>query len=186
MLVRRRGHRVVNLDKLTYAGNLESLADGARRRRDHVFVRGDIGDAAALRRACSTSTQPDGVIHFAAESHVDRSIDGAGGVRSDQRRRHVHAAGGEPALLARAAARRADAFRFLHVSTDEVFGSLGRDGRRSPKTPPYAPNSPYSATKAASDHLVRASTTPTGCRAHDELLEQLRAVSVSREADSAR
>ena len=148
-----RGERVVNLDALTYAGNRDTLAslDG---NPDHVFVHGDIGDRALVARLLAEH-RPDAVVNFAAESHVDRSIDGpAAFVQTN--------VVGTLALLEavrdywkglEGAAR--DAFRFLHVSTDEVYGSLGETGLFT-ETTPYAPNSPYSASKAASDHLVRA------------------------------
>ncbi len=148
-----KGVRVINLDALTYAGNLDTLSslDG---NPDHVFVHGDIGDR-TLVEGLLREHRPDAVINFAAESHVDRSIDGpAAFVQTN--------VVGTLALLeavrdfwkslegqARAA------FRFLHVSTDEVYGSLGDTGQFT-ETTPYAPNSPYSASKAASDHLVRA------------------------------
>ncbi|WP_149195051.1 dTDP-glucose 4,6-dehydratase [Luteimonas suaedae] len=147
------GVRVVNLDLLTYAGNLDTLAplDGDS---GHVFVQGDIGDR-ALVDTLLARYRPEAVINFAAESHVDRSIDGpAAFVRTN--------VVGTLALLEavrdywralRSPMR--ENFRFLHVSTDEVYGSLGASGRFS-ETTPYAPNSPYSASKAASDHLVRA------------------------------
>jgi dTDP-glucose 4,6-dehydratase len=148
-----RGVRVVNLDALTYAGNPDTLAslDGNPR---HVFVHGDIGDGALVARLL-TEHRPDAVINFAAESHVDRSIDGpAEFVQTN--------VVGTLALLEavrdhwrRLAAADQQAFRFLHVSTDEVYGSLGDTGKFTEETP-YAPNSPYSASKAASDHLVRA------------------------------
>ncbi|TXK62489.1 dTDP-glucose 4,6-dehydratase, partial [Alkalisalibacterium limincola] len=151
---RTRGQaRIVNLDALTYAGNRHSLApleDDA----DHVFVHGDIGDRALVDRLLAEH-QPDAVVNFAAESHVDRSIDGpAAFVQTN--------VVGTLALLE--ATRdywrtlpegRREAFRFLHVSTDEVYGSLGETGKFTEDTP-FAPNSPYSASKAASDHLVRA------------------------------
>ncbi len=147
------GCRIVNLDKLTYAGNLDTLAAVADDPR-HVFVRGDIGDRALVERLLAEH-RPDAIVNFAAESHVDRSIDGpAAFVQTN--------VVGTLALLEAALgywraldeAGRA-AFRFLHVSTDEVYGSLGPTGRFTEETP-YAPNSPYSASKAASDHLVRA------------------------------
>ncbi|MEO8746931.1 MAG: dTDP-glucose 4,6-dehydratase [Rhodanobacter sp.] len=147
------GLRVVNLDKLTYAGNLDSLATLSAN-PNHVFVHGDIGDRGLVTRTLA-SFQPTAIVHFAAESHVDRSIDGpAAFVQTN--------VNGTLALLECArdywrerpgAAR--DGFRFLHVSTDEVYGSLGAGGRFTEQTA-YAPNSPYSASKAASDHLVRA------------------------------
>ncbi|MFZ5662048.1 MAG: dTDP-glucose 4,6-dehydratase [Pseudomonadota bacterium] len=149
----RRGVRVVNLDALTYAGNLDTLASIADADH-HVFVHGDIGDGECVERLLR-EYQPDAIVNFAAESHVDRSIDGpAAFVRTN--------VVGTLNLLEKArdywrgldAARR-DTFRFLHVSTDEVYGSLGPTGKFTEQTP-YAPNSPYSASKAASDHLVRA------------------------------
>ncbi len=149
----RSGVRIINLDALTYAGNLDSLAS-LERSPDHRFVRGDIGDrerVAGLLR----EHQPSAIINFAAESHVDRSIEGpAAFVQTN--------VVGTLGLLESALAywRTLDGearsqFRFLHVSTDEVYGSLGDEGRFT-ETTPYAPNSPYSASKAASDHLVRA------------------------------
>jgi dTDP-glucose 4,6-dehydratase len=149
----RRGIRIVNLDALTYAGNRDTLAplDG---NPNHVFVHGDIGDRTLVDRLLREH-RPDAIVNFAAESHVDRSIDGpAAFVQTN--------VVGTLALLESArdywkslegAAR--DAFRFLHVSTDEVYGSLGDTGKFT-ETTPFAPNSPYSASKAASDHLVRA------------------------------
>jgi dTDP-glucose 4,6-dehydratase len=147
------GVRVINLDVLTYAGNLDTLSalDG---NPNHVFVQGDIGDRALVAKLLAEH-RPQAVINFAAESHVDRSIDGpAAFVQTN--------VVGTLALLEAArdywkalegAAK--DGFRFLHVSTDEVYGSLGDEGKFT-ETTPYAPNSPYSASKAASDHLVRA------------------------------
>lgn len=148
-----RGHRVVNLDLLTYAGNLNTLSR-VQDNRDHVFVKGDIGDRALVSRLLAQH-QPDAVLNFAAESHVDRSIDGPGAFVQTN-------VVGTLALLEAVRdywktlpdARR-DAFRFLHVSTDEVYGTLGETGKFT-ETTAYAPNSPYSASKAASDHLVRA------------------------------
>ena len=149
----RAGVKVVNLDALTYAGNLDTLAAVAHDPL-HVFVQGDIGDAALVERLLREH-QPDAVINFAAESHVDRSIDGpAAFVQTN--------VVGTLALLEKARdywksldAPARDAFRFLHVSTDEVYGTLGDTGKFT-ETTAYAPNSPYSASKAASDHLVRA------------------------------
>jgi len=148
-----RGTRIVNLDALTYAGNRDTLAslDGDER---HVFVQGDIGDRALVASRLEAH-KPDAIINFAAESHVDRSIEGpAAFVQTN--------VVGTLSLLEAARdywrvlpAGAKEAFRFLHVSTDEVYGSLGESGRFTEQTP-YAPNSPYSASKAASDHLVRA------------------------------
>jgi dTDP-glucose 4,6-dehydratase len=149
----RRGVRVVNLDALTYAGNLDTLSslDGDA---GHQFVHGDIGDG-ALVESLLREHRPDAVVNFAAESHVDRSIDGPGAFVQTN-------VVGTLNLLERARdywrsleGTKRDGFRFLHVSTDEVYGSLGETGKFTEQTP-YAPNSPYSASKAASDHLVRA------------------------------
>lgn len=149
----RPAARLVVFDKLTYAGHLESLEgvlDGAR----VSFVKGDIADRADVR-AVFASARPTAVLNFAAESHVDRSIDSPG----EFIRTNIH---GTFELLEAARAHLASldaearaAFRFLHVSTDEVYGSLGPEGAFTEATP-YAPNSPYSASKAAADHLVRA------------------------------
>jgi dTDP-glucose 4,6-dehydratase len=149
----RGGVKVINLDALTYAGNIDTLSSLADN-PDHVFVHGNIGDrecVAGLLR----EHQPDAIINFAAESHVDRSIDGPAAFIETN-------VVGTLALLENArdywrglAPERRDGFRFLHVSTDEVYGSLGATGLFT-ETTPYAPNSPYSASKAASDHLVRA------------------------------
>jgi dTDP-glucose 4,6-dehydratase len=145
--------RVVVLDKLTYAGSLESLADVARDPRFR-FVRGDIGDG-ALVAGLLAEHRPETLVNFAAESHVDRSIDSPRGFIEtnivgvfellEAVRRHL------PLLSPGDRSR----FRMLHVSTDEVFGSLGPSGSFS-ETTPYAPNSPYAASKASADHLVRA------------------------------
>ncbi|MES2324739.1 MAG: dTDP-glucose 4,6-dehydratase [Pseudomonadota bacterium] len=148
------GEPVVNLDKLTYAGNLNNLVSLHGDRR-HVFVHGDIGDRDLLVGLFATH-RPRAIVHFAAESHVDRSILGPGEFISTN-------INGTFTLLEAArsywsgmdAAGKA-AFRFLHVSTDEVYGSLGPHDPPFTETTPYAPNSPYSASKAASDHLVRA------------------------------
>jgi dTDP-glucose 4,6-dehydratase len=145
---------VLNLDKLTYAGNLGNLAalkDDAR----HVFARGDIGDGALLTRLLNEH-RPRAIVHFAAESHVDRSIHGPAAFIQTN-------VVGTFTLLEAARAywsalpeSEQGAFRFLHVSTDEIYGSLGADDPAFSETTPYAPNSPYSASKASSDHLVRA------------------------------
>ncbi len=148
------GTPVVNLDKLTYAGNLGNLVsvrDDAR----HFFVRGDIADR-ELVAGLLQKHRPRAIVHFAAESHVDRSIHGPGefiqtnvvGTFSllEEARAYWSALG----LDERAS------FRFLHVSTDEVYGSLGADDPAFSETTPYSPNSPYAASKAGSDHLVRA------------------------------
>ena len=152
-LIKESGFQVLNLDKLTYAGNLDSLAECADH-PNYKFVHGDICDSRLVSRVFS-EFQPDAVMHLAAESHVDRSIDGPADFI------HTNIVG--TAVLLEVArgywsglpeARKAE-FRFHHVSTDEVFGTLGSDGLFSESTP-YNPSSPYSASKAASDHLVRA------------------------------
>jgi dTDP-glucose 4,6-dehydratase len=147
------GLRIVNLDKLTYAGNRDTLGS-LKHAVAHTFVQGDIGDRELMTKLLAEH-RPDAIVNFAAESHVDRSIDGpAEFVQTN--------VVGTLGLLEctrdywrglEGAAR--NEFRFLHVSTDEVYGSLGAGGKFTESTP-YAPNSPYSASKAASDHLVRA------------------------------
>jgi dTDP-glucose 4,6-dehydratase len=153
MLLRESSSFVVNVDLLTYAGNLESLPDAIDDNR-YVFHRADICDPSAMRRLL-TQYRPDAIVHLAAESHVDRSIDGPAAFL----RTNVE---GTFALLEEtlrywqelSREGRRD-FRFVHVSTDEVYGSLGQTGRFTEETA-YAPNSPYSASKASSDHFVRA------------------------------
>lgn len=153
-LLHRRGHSVVNVDKLTYAANLAFLAEVISEPGYH-FEQADIGDAPAMERILMEHA-PDAIMHLAAESHVDRSIDGPSAfvqtnvvgtsVLLDVAHRYWQAL--PPA--------RRDVFRFLHVSTDEVFGDLGPDDPAFTEETRYAPSSPYSASKAASDHLVRA------------------------------
>jgi dTDP-glucose 4,6-dehydratase len=152
-IVRQTDWRVVTIDKLTYAGNLESLAE-AREHSRHRFHQADICDRAAMDRILQEE-QPDAILHLAAESHVDRSIDGAAPFIQTN-------VVGTWTLLEAATAywrsltdERRARFRFQHISTDEVFGSLGPEGLFSEETA-YRPNSPYSASKAGSDHLVRA------------------------------
>ena len=148
-----RGVKVVNLDALTYAGNRDTLAS-IEGDPNHVFVHGDIGDRALVAKLLAEH-RPDAVVNFAAESHVDRSIDGPAAfiqtnvVGTLALLEAVRDYWKELEGVAKAA------FRLLHVSTDEVYGSLGETGLFTEETP-YAPNSPYSASKAASDHLVRA------------------------------
>jgi dTDP-glucose 4,6-dehydratase len=152
-LIRETDHSVVNVDKLTYAGNLASLAETIDDPRHH-FERVDICDASEIARVFDEH-RPDAVMHLAAESHVDRSIDGPGEfIRTNVTGTFtlLHAARAywtklEPEAKA--------AFRFHHISTDEVYGSLGPVGFFTEETP-YDPRSPYSASKASSDHLVRA------------------------------
>ena len=152
-LIRSTDWSVVNLDKLTYAANLASLAGIAGNPR-YRFVQADIADRDAMR-ALFDEERPDAVLNLAAESHVDRSIDSAGDfihtningtfVLLEEARRHCD----------RLSPQKRAAFRFHHISTDEVFGELGPTGKFTEATP-YDPSSPYSASKAASDHLVRA------------------------------
>ena len=148
------GESVLNLDLLTYAGNLEnlsSLADDPR----HIFVRGDIGDQ-ALVTALLKQHQPRAVINFAAESHVDRSIHGPEDFIQTNVVGTFHLLESVRAYWMELEGALKEDFRFLHVSTDEVYGTLGPEDAPFTETTPYAPNSPYSASKAASDHLVRA------------------------------
>lgn len=153
-LIRQTEHSVVNLDKLTYAATLDALEDCGQSDR-YTLEQADICDAGALARIFDQH-QPDAVLHLAAESHVDRSIDGpedfiqtniVGTFRLLQAARsHYEGLSGE----------KRDAFRFHHVSTDEVFGALSPTDPAFTEETPYQPNSPYSASKASSDHLVRA------------------------------
>ena len=145
---------LVNLDKLTYAGNLQNLESVAANSR-YQFIHGDVGDRGVVRQLLE-KYQPSAIVHFAAESHVDRSIRGP----EDFIRTNVD---GTFALLEETRAywtplpeQQRNSFRFLHVSTDEVYGSLGPDDPPFSESTPYAPNSPYAASKAGSDHLVRA------------------------------
>ena len=152
-LIAAQGTRVINLDRLTYAGNLDSLAAVMDNPR-HVFIQGDIGDYPLVRGLLDTY-QPMAIVNFAAESHVDRSID------APRQFLHTNVVGTfELLTVARdywrtLAGERRKHFRFLHVSTDEVYGSLEAPGQFTERSP-YAPNSPYAASKAAADHFVRA------------------------------
>ncbi|MCL4165271.1 UNVERIFIED_CONTAM: hypothetical protein GTU68_050368, partial [Idotea baltica] len=153
-LINDCGHEVVAVDKLTYAGNLASL-DDIKSKQEFSFVQADICDSTAIASAFETH-QPDAVMHLAAESHVDRSIDGPDAFIQTNivgtyqllqaSRQYYESLNGD----------RQAKFRFLHVSTDEVFGSLEPSDPAFSETTPYDPHSPYSASKAASDHLVRA------------------------------
>ena len=154
LLVEEKGESVINLDKLTYAGNAESLAD-LEGNPNYTFEQADLCDVAALN-AVFARHQPDAVMHLAAESHVDRSIDGPGEFIQTNvvgtfnllqaALGYWKSLEGEPK----------ESFRFLHVSTDEVYGSLEPNASGFSETTPYDPHSPYSASKAASDHLARA------------------------------
>ncbi|WP_449040570.1 dTDP-glucose 4,6-dehydratase [Paracoccus sp. (in: a-proteobacteria)] len=146
-----RGHQVVNLDALTYAANLENVASVAESPL-YAFEHADIRDRAALDRILATH-RPDAVMHLAAESHVDRSIDGPGAfIETNITGTYTLLEAVRGYWLREG---RPEGFRFHHISTDEVFGSLGPTGQFT-ETTPYDPRSPYSASKAASDHLVRA------------------------------
>lgn len=145
---------VVNLDKLTYAGNVKNLASIADDSR-HIFVQGDIGDTALITQLLQTH-QLRAVINFAAESHVDRSILGPEDFVKTNVVGTFHLLESVRAYWNNLDGAGKSAFRFLHVSTDEVYGSLGPNDAPFTETTAYAPNSPYSASKAASDHLVRA------------------------------
>jgi dTDP-glucose 4,6-dehydratase len=147
------GEPVVNLDKLTYAGNLENLAPLSGDPR-HVFVRGDIGDR-ELVAGLLTTHGIRAIVHFAAESHVDRSIHGPEDFIETNIVGTFRLLEAARAYWSALPAAERDAFRFLHVSTDEVYGSLAPDDPPFAETNQYQPNSPYSASKAASDHLVR-------------------------------
>jgi dTDP-glucose 4,6-dehydratase len=152
--LREHDEPVLNLDKLTYAGNLENLAalQGDAR---HLFVQGDIGDS-TLVAGLLAQHRPRAVVNFAAESHVDRSIHGPGAFIQTNIVGTFNLLEGIRAHFGTMHDAEKDAFRFLHVSTDEVYGSLGEVDPPFAETHTYQPNSPYSASKAASDHLVRA------------------------------
>jgi dTDP-glucose 4,6-dehydratase len=152
-LIARRQARVVNLDKLTYAGNLDSL-EAVLTSPDHVFVEGDVTDSAVVDRVLAEH-QPQAIVHFAAESHVDRSIDRPADFVLTNVLGTFQMLDAALAYWSKLSGPRRDAFRFLHVSTDEVYGSLGPQGLFS-ESSPYDPSSPYSASKAAADHFVRA------------------------------
>lgn len=152
--LRQNDEAVVSLDKLTYAGNLENLAplrDDSR----HTFVQGDIGDT-RLTEKLLAEHRPRAIVNFAAESHVDRSIHGPEDFIQTNIVGTFHLLEAVRAYWSALAGTEKAAFRFLHVSTDEVYGSLAKGEPAFTETHRYAPNSPYSASKAASDHLVRA------------------------------
>jgi dTDP-glucose 4,6-dehydratase len=151
---RKRGDvRIVNLDALTYAGNLDTLSS-LQGDAGHVFVQGSIGDRALVEKLFEIH-RPDAIVNFAAESHVDRSIDSPEAFIQTNLLGTFQILEAARQYWKTLPERERAAFRFLHVSTDEVYGSLGPDGKFTEKTP-YRPNSPYSASKAGSDHLVRA------------------------------
>ena len=153
-LIGNTEHEVLNLDKLTYAGNLESLQSIANNTR-YEFVHADIADAATVS-AVLERFQPDAIMHLAAESHVDRSIDGPAAFIQTNIVGTYALLEATRAWWSRLPAEQRRAFRFHHISTDEVYGDLHGANDLFHETTPYAPSSPYSASKAASDHLVRA------------------------------
>ncbi|WP_221765547.1 dTDP-glucose 4,6-dehydratase [Methyloradius palustris] len=146
--------KVINLDALTYAGNLENLA-AIENDANHVFVKGDIGDRALVAKLLM-EYQPDAILNFAAESHVDRSIHSPGDFIQTNVVGTFHLLEEVRSYWSNLADEEKLKFRFLHVSTDEVYGTLSLTDPAFTENNPYAPNSPYSASKAASDHLVRA------------------------------
>ncbi len=150
----QRDEPVLNVDKLTYAGNLGNLAALAGDPR-HIFVQGDICDT-ALMASLLITYRPRQIVHFAAESHVDRSIHDPGAFIQTNVNGTFSLLEAARAFWSTLAGEEKAAFRFLHVSTDEVYGTLGPSDAPFTETTPYAPNSPYSASKAASDHLVRS------------------------------
>jgi len=153
-LIRHTDHMVVNLDKMTYAASEDAL-EAARHDPRHVLVQADVADAAAVRQVFATHA-PDAVMHLAAESHVDRSIDGPGPfIQTNVVGTYVLLEAARDYWAALPPGRR-EAFRFHHVSTDEVFGALNHGDPPFTENTAYDPRSPYSASKAASDHLVRA------------------------------
>jgi dTDP-glucose 4,6-dehydratase len=145
---------VINLDKLTYAGNLSNL-EAVRNDERHVFVYGDIGDRTLVEKLLAEH-KPRAIVHFAAESHVDRSIHGPAAFVETNVNGTFALLEAAKSYWAKLEEPERTAFRFLHVSTDEVYGSLGPSDPPFSETKAYEPNSPYSASKAASDHLVRA------------------------------
>jgi dTDP-glucose 4,6-dehydratase len=148
------GHEILVLDKLTYAGNRASLSD-LEGKMGYQFIKADICDAEAMR-AIVSSFKPEAIMHLAAESHVDRSIDGPGEFIATNILGTFHLLQVALGYWRTLTGETKDKFRFLHVSTDEVFGSLGPLEASFNETTPYNPHSPYSASKASSDHLVRA------------------------------
>lgn len=156
VLQKRQNHEslVLNLDKLTYAGNLSTL-DSLEFDPDHIFIQGDIGDR-QLVGDLLTQYRPSAILNFAAETHVDRSIDGPGDFIQTNIVGTFNLLEATRSYWQQLALPERNSFRFLHVSTDEVFGSLSPEDPPFAETTAYAPNSPYSASKASSDHLVRS------------------------------
>ncbi len=150
----QRNEPILNLDKLTYAGNLQSLSS-LEYNKNHLFIQGDIGDR-TLIRSLLNEHKPRAILNFAAESHVDRSIHGPEDFILTNVNGTFHLLDEVKSYWSDLPADEKEAFRFLHVSTDEVYGSLNKYDPAFSETTAYSPNSPYSASKAASDHLVRA------------------------------
>jgi dTDP-glucose 4,6-dehydratase len=153
-ILRTSRHDIVNIDKMTYAASLDALEQAGTDPR-HRLVRADIADAEAMRRVFAEA-QPDAVMHLAAESHVDRSIDGPADFIATNIVGTFTLLEAARAYFATLEGARREAFRFHHISTDEVFGALGPQDEPFTETTAYDPRSPYSASKAASDHLARA------------------------------
>lgn len=167
-LIRATLHDVINVDKLTYAANLDNLSSVAESAR-YYFYQKDICDEQSMKEIFARH-QPDAVMHLAAESHVDRSIDGPREFLETNIMGTYSLLQAARAVWKSLPDERQRAFRFLHVSTDEVFGSLGSSGYFTEQTP-YAPNSPYSASKASSDMLVRMASYFWVTDADRQLLE---------------
>lgn len=145
---------IINLDKLTYAGNLETLVS-LQSDPNHIFIQGDIADSQLIQQLLENH-RPDVIVNFAAETHVDRSIDAPENFIKTNVVSTFYLLEATRRYWRNLPSRDQESFRFLHISTDEVFGSLGLDDLPFTEVTPYAPNSPYSASKASSDHLVRA------------------------------
>ena len=152
-LLLERGHEVLNIDALTYAGNIHSL-DGSADSPAYRFLHADVRDASLMRRTLREYA-PDWVMHLAAESHVDRSIDDPGNFMTTNVMGTFSMLQAALEYYRSLEGEKKERFRFHHISTDEVYGSLGKEGLFTESTP-YRPHSPYSASKASSDHLVRA------------------------------
>jgi len=153
-IIDETSHQVINLDKLTYAGNLSSLGD-CLNHPNHTFIQADLCDPDVINSIFEKHA-PDAVMHLAAESHVDRSIDGPGDFINTNILGTYHLLQAALTHYRTLSPEKQASFRFLHVSTDEVYGSLESDSPGFSETTPYSPHSPYSASKASSDHLARA------------------------------
>ncbi|MFR4415909.1 MAG: dTDP-glucose 4,6-dehydratase [Akkermansia sp.] len=181
-LLLERGHEVLNIDALTYAGNIHSL-DGSADSPAYRFLHADVRDASLMRRTLREYA-PDWVMHLAAESHVDRSIDDPGNFMTTNVMGTFSMLQAALEYYRSLEGEKKERFRFHHISTDEVYGSLGKEGLFTESTP-YRPHSPYSASKASSDHLVRAWHDTYGfARADYQLFQQLRPLPVPGKTDS--